>query len=359
MNRIVARSHAELSYPPPEALDDVVTPIERFYVRDHLSDIPTVDPDEWRLDVAGRVMRSLSLPYDDLLAMPSREVMATLECAGNGNLRRGMKTAVGNAVWRGVSLGLVLAEAGLADDVREIVATGGDRGADPDQPDGPGRYERAVPVAKALDPDTLIAYAMNGERLTVEHGFPARLVVPGFYGMDSIKWLTGLRAINTEFDGFYQAHRYRETKGPDGLHTGRFIREVRVKSLVTQPADGAQVRPGRQEIRGLAWAGGRRVDRVAVSTDGGVTWTDASLGRVAGRYAWRPWHVSWTATVGQAEIVACATDEHGETQPPRPIPGRSYEASWLHRVRVGVGQAPDVTAAELEAASEDGSSRDR
>jgi DMSO/TMAO reductase YedYZ molybdopterin-dependent catalytic subunit len=328
---------AEIRYPPASALDGDVTPTARFFVRDHLSDVPVLSHDLWRLRVDGLVDTPLTLDYDELCALPSRTEAVTLECAGNGNLRRGMRTAVGTAIWRGVPLAAVLELAGLRPEADEIVLHAADRGADPDQPGGPGRYARALTRAKALDPATLLAHRMNGEALPVAHGHPVRAVVPGHYGMDSVKWLTSITAARGPFEGFYQAHRYREVKGPDGLHSGRPIRDQRVKSLITWPEEGQRLGPGAQEIRGVAWAGPRTVDEVLVSADGGVTWRSAELLPALGRYAWRRWTAPWTPTgPGAHELVARAVDEAGETQCLQPLPARTYEANWVHRLTVTI-----------------------
>lgn len=335
--RTVAREEAELSYPPASELDVDLTPTACFFVRNHLSEVPVLPRDAWRLRVDGLVDTPLTLSYDELCALPPRDEAVTLECAGNGNLRRGMHTAVGTAVWRGVSLAAVLQLAGLQPEADEIVLHAADRGADPDQPGGPDRYARALPRAKALDPSTLLAHSMNGEALPVAHGHPVRAVVPGHYGMDSVKWLTSITAVLGPFGGFYQAHRYREVKGPDGLHSGRPIRAVRVKSLITWPGDGQRLEPGPQEIRGVAWAGLRSVHEVLVSADGGVTWRSAELLPPVGPHAWRRWIAPWTPTgPGAHELVACAVDAAGETQCLEPVPARSYEANWVHRVKVTV-----------------------
>lgn len=344
--RFVAREEAELSYPSPSALDTDVTPTDRFFVRSHLTQAPVGSARQWRLTVDGFVRAPVELTYTDLCALPYREEVVTLECAGNGNLRRGMLTAVGTAVWRGVPLAAVLELAGLRPEADEIVLHGGDHGADPDQPGGPGRYARGVSRAKALEPTTILAYRMNGAELTVPHGRPVRAIVPGHYGMDSVKWLTSVTAIRGPFNGFYQAHRYREVKKADGLHTGRYIRDVRVKSLIVHPADGQHLRPGTHQIRGVAWAGPRAVAEVLVSDDGGSTWRAAELIPPLGPHAWRRWTLPWTVTrTGAHQIVARATDDAGETQCLHPIPARTYEASWVHRLAVVVdppsGEEPD------------------
>ena len=197
----------------------------------------------------------------------------------------------------------LLDEAGVAANAVEILFRGADSGAPADL----GRtiaFERSLPLP--VPPDAIVAYAMNGAPLPVEHGAPFRLIVPGWYGMASVKWLTEIVAIATPFRGFYQADRYVIGNEP--------LNEIAPRALIVAPVDGARLPAGPTVIRGYAWSGRTPIDRVEVSTDGGAHWTDATLGPVHGR-AWRPWELAWDAAAGPATLLARATDARGERQP--------------------------------------------
>ncbi len=306
---------------PLDVQRGIITPNDLFFMRNRFS-FPEIEAPAWRLSVAGLVEQPVSLSYDDVLSMPSRSFPATLECAGNG--RSGMDPtpegepweygAVSTAEWTGVPLHLVLEAAGLSEGVTAIVAEGRDSGV-VSESRGEEPFARALPLDKALHPDTLLAYTMNGEPLPVTHGFPVRLLVPGWYGMASVKWLTSLRAIKGTFDGFFQIDRYiMREQGSDG--PPRPVTEMGVRSIITTPRSGAAAHPGTHLVRGYAWSGAAPVTGIEVSTDGGNTWEHAEWTSGQARYAWRSWEFQWTAdTPGPVEIQSRARDAAGTEQP--------------------------------------------
>lgn len=299
----------------------LITPIPLFYVRSTFA-IPRLDASAWRLSVEGQVARPHQLTYGELHALPSRSLLVTLECAGNGRsaLRPPAEGepwqygAVGTAEWTGVPLGAVLEAVGLADRTQEILVEGADRGIVAAHP-GPIPFARSLPLDKALHPDTLLAYAMNGEPLPAQHGFPVRLIVPGWYGMASVKWVTRIAALAQSFDGFYQTERYIMARsGQEG--TSAPVSVMRVRSLLLWPTPDAMLPVGRHRIRGLAWSGAAPVQCVEVSLDEGATWQPAEFTSRAERYAWRRWEYTWEATTpGPLTLRSRAFDGRGRTQP--------------------------------------------
>ena len=316
---------------PIEGFSDYITPIDHFFVRSHVY-TPRVDIGQWRLTVDGEVANALTLTMDDLRRMPSVELVSVLECAGNGRgfyepsmpgLQWG-HGAVGNGRWRGVRLADVLKRAGLKASPKEVLFNGADTplGTMPD-------FQRSIPIAKALHPATLLAYEMNGEMLPMEHGFPLRLVVPGWAGDSWIKWVTSISVLDREHDGFWMARAYRHpgravqpgtAVPPEQMHP---VTSLRVKSLIMEPRDGQAVtqftRVGEPlTIRGAAWSGdagpGARVD---VSVDGGRSWTGAALPRDQRTdFGWRLWSYRWTPRrEGEYTVLVRARDAAGITQP--------------------------------------------
>lgn len=295
----------------------IVTPNRLFFRRDHFS-VPRAPGD---LVVDGAVERSIALQVpDDLAALPSRSLVVTLECAGNGRAFLDPKVpgepwrlgAVSTAEWTGTPLRAVLVRAGVRPSAVEVLCEGSDAG---EVPDAGGRisFARSLPLEKALHEDTLLAYAMNGEPLPVEHGGPLRLVVPGWYGMASVKWLRRLAVLERPFEGFYQKDRYVI----DGLP----LRGIEVRAVIVSPREGARVRRAPLRVRGYAWSGHAPVVRVDVSVDRGETWGGARLLEAASPYAWRAWEVDWEpARGGEAVLLARATDAEGRRQ--------SLEARW-------------------------------
>jgi DMSO/TMAO reductase YedYZ molybdopterin-dependent catalytic subunit len=288
------------------------------------------------------------LTLDDLRQMPRTTVTAVLECAGNGRAffepsmpgiqwERG---AVGNARWTGVRVADLLARAGLGEGARHVVMHGADRPLGTQPP-----FVRQLPVAKAMDPDTILAYEMNGEPLPLAHGFPFRTIVPGWEGAYAVKWLSRLEVIDRDFDGFWVATAYRYPTRPvmpgaavPPEHMGPLTSLV-VKSIITRPLEGAVVAPGRVLVAGHAWSGDHEVARVDISTDRGVTWRPARLTGETARHAWRRFEFEYDATTPGAHLVLSrATDTAGATQPLVP----KWNPSGYH------WNAPDLVRFEVQ-----------
>jgi DMSO/TMAO reductase YedYZ molybdopterin-dependent catalytic subunit len=309
----------------------VFTPNNAFYVRYHLSNIPEVAADKWRLKVGGdAVATSLELTLDGLKRDYEQvEIAAVNQCSGN---RRGMFVphvpgvewgpgAMGNARWKGVRLKDVLAKAGLKKEALEVVFDGADSGVLPGTPD----FVKSVPVWKAMDENTLIAYAMNGEPLPHFNGFPARIVLPGWTGTYWMKQVVSINAVTKPFDGFWVKSAYRIPRGKFPI-IDRFISqetdvntpitEIVVNSLITNVVNGQTFAVGRPfEIKGVAWDGGYGIARVEVSTDGGQWWRAATLGQDYGRFSFRPWSFVANPTErGTMVVQAKATNRNGATQ---------------------------------------------
>lgn len=326
---------------PLQALAEPLTPTVLWYVRNHF-DVPRIDPGTWRLTVDGAVRRPLTLSLADLPHLPHRTIAATLECAGNG---RALMTptppgtpwrlgAVSTGTFTGVPLLEILDRAGLDPGVLEIICEGADRGEV-----APGRTEsfvRALPVDVARHPDTLLAWSMNASPLSPEHGYPARLVVPRWYGMASVKWLVGIRASTRAFTGYFQTERYvYVTQTSDGVEP---VTLMRPRAVIASPQDGAVIRKGPVEIAGSAWSGRGPIRLVEVSTDGGASSSPAVLGRPASDHAATPWRFQWTAPgPGPYVIQARASDAAAGRQPEAPVWNtHGYGNNTVHTVRVSV-----------------------
>jgi DMSO/TMAO reductase YedYZ molybdopterin-dependent catalytic subunit len=228
--------------------------------------------------------------------------------------------AVSNAEWTGVPLRALLERAGLAEDACEIVLEGADRGIPTEEPRPPGpiSYVWSLPLAKALQPEVLIAYAMNGRDLAPDHGFPVRAIVPGHYGMASVKWLTRIEAVREPFHGYWQTTDYAYWSSSDGKPVRRALGEMQLKSQIARPRVYETVAPNRiYTVCGAAWAGDTDVTEVAVSTDGGQTWADAEFLDPARRHAWRRWKFDWLTPKkpGQYTLLARAKDADSMLQP--------------------------------------------
>jgi DMSO/TMAO reductase YedYZ molybdopterin-dependent catalytic subunit len=347
--RLIVHSDGPLDLEtPPALLDQYLTPVESFYVRSHMAS-PAIDAPAWRLAIDGDVTAPVEISLDDLRRLPAVSVVATLECAGNGRAffdppvagiqwRRG---AVGTARWTGVPLPHLLRRAGIRGTAAHLWASGADRPFGSQPP-----FVRNLPLAKALNERTLVAYAMNDRPLPPEHGFPARLVVPGWEGAYSVKWLSRLTAAPMASDSFWVASAYRypvrrvaagATVPPEQMVP---LTGLVVKSLITRPVEAAVVAPGRIDVGGFAWAGEHAIARVDVSMDGGATWSPARLTGPQDRYAWR--RFEHTFTVGQPQactIVSRASDAAGNTQPIVP----AWNPSGY------LWNAPDVVRIEVRA----------
>jgi DMSO/TMAO reductase YedYZ molybdopterin-dependent catalytic subunit len=323
--RLAARNHGL----PLEALAYDVTPAGLHYLLIHY-DIPVVDPELWRLGVDGQVARPLSLSLEDLRSRPAVTHAVTLECAGNGRAQLSPRPvsqpwlleAVGTAEWTGTPLRTLLEEAGANESAVEVLFRGLDRGVEGGEEQ---QYERSLPLADARREEVLLAYAMNGEPLPPQHGFPLRLVVPGWYGMTSVKWLERISVLDSPFVGYQQERGYRLRRRPD--EKGEPVTRMLPRSLMVPPGipefatRERSLEPGPCVIRGRAWSGFGPVERVEVSADGGASWSEAHLGRQASRWGWRSWNWNWgPRDPGSYELCCRATDSAGNAQP--------LEAPW-------------------------------
>ena len=314
---------------------DLIVPTERFFMRSN-GPVPIIDPETWSMTVTGCVDHPLHLRLDDLQTLPRRTLTAFLECAGNGRTRfvpvpdgtPWGNDAAGNAIWEGVPLHEVLDRAGIHDDAVDVVCQGGDF----------PEMQRGLPLAVARDADTLLVLRMNGEPLPVAHGGPVRLIVPGWAGIASTKWLVGLHVLDRAFAGFWNSDNYIFW-GADGTPQ-RPIREMAVKSVISAPRQGAVIEPGSTVVAGFAWSGHGAIAQVEVSVDGGVSWRQADL-EGAGRRSWVRFHYSWTATRGQHRLMARATDERRLRQPVvADWNGKGYGQNGIHCVEVIVDEGP-------------------
>jgi DMSO/TMAO reductase YedYZ molybdopterin-dependent catalytic subunit len=277
--------------------------------------------------VEGKVHKPIELTLAELRDFESQTETVTMECAGNGRSELVPKVkgvqwnigAVGNAQWRGVRLRDLLARAGADASATEVILEGADRGEikEPPRPPGEIQYARSLPIAKASD-DVLLAYEMNGAPLTPEHGFPLRAVVPGWFGMASVKWLQRIIVTDKPFSGYYQTVDYGYWESRDGLPELKPLREMQVKAQIAQPRAGEVIDGGvRYRVHGAAWAGENELAKVEISTDSGVTWKEAELFGERAPYAWRFWQYDWLVPQqsGTCALVARATDSAGRTQP--------------------------------------------
>ncbi|WP_448640630.1 molybdopterin-dependent oxidoreductase [Geodermatophilus sp. URMC 63] len=306
---------------PLEALRYDVTPPGLHYVLTHY-DIPAVDPDSWSLEIGGAVGRPLRLDLDDLRRRPAVTARVLLECAGNGRARLEPRPvgqpwlleAVGSAEWTGTPLAPLLEEAGLSPGAVDVVFTGADHGVERGVEQD---YARGLPLAEALRPDVLLVWAMDGAPLPPQHGAPLRLLVPGWYGMAHVKWLTRVEVLDHPFDGFQNARAYRLKV--DAGDPGEPVTRIAPRALLAPPGwpdlmtRARFLRPGPVTLTGRAWSGRAPVTGVEVSTDGGTTWTAAALAPAdpAHPYAWRAWRCTWDARPGDSELVVRATDTEG------------------------------------------------
>ncbi len=326
---------------PLEALAYDVTPAGLHYLLIHY-DIPVVDLGAWRLDVVGS--RALSLSLADLRSRASVTCAVTMECAGNGRAQLlprpisqpWLLEAVGTAEWTGVRLRDVLLQAGVGESAVEVRFRGLDRGIEGGDAQS---YERALPLADAMRDEVLLAFEISGAPLPPQHGFPLRLVVPGWYGMTSVKWLDSITISSEPFTGYQQSRSYRIRMDPD--EPGEPVSRMVPRSLMIPPGvpDFAtrerRVELGPCTVRGRAWSGLGAISSVEVSADGGASWSRARLGPPSSAWAWRGWEWDWELTEpGDYELCCRATDDAGNTQPLDPpwnLGG--YSNNSVHRVR--------------------------
>ena len=345
---MIVRSYRFLDLETPvEYFNTWITPVEHFFVRNHMHESATLDPSEWKLSVGGEVEKPYTLSLEQLTKFEPHTVVNTLECAGNGRAYQNPKVpgvqwqkgAVSTARFQGPRLRDLLERAGVKSTGKHVMFRGLD--------EVPGRvppFIRSIPIEKAMDSDTLVATQMNARPLTKHHGFPARALTPGWVGAASCKWLTEIKVLDKEFEGNFMNPGYRwpnqpgkpgEAVKPEDTHP---LTGLNIKSLIVSPRDGTRVRAGNLRIQGTAWAGESDVVRVEISTDDGASWQSAQLGRDHARYAWRLWDFRWRpAKAGDYTIAVRATDDHERTQPVTPVWNPSgYLNNAIDQVKIHV-----------------------
>jgi DMSO/TMAO reductase YedYZ molybdopterin-dependent catalytic subunit len=301
-------------------LDEGTTPAELFFVREHFPP-PNVSAADWKLSIGGAVSAPLEISFDELAALPHKAVPATMECAENpaaGGL-------IGHAEWSGVILASLLERARLAADARYVRFSGADG------------FSRSIPLTKATHADTLLAYQMNGEKLSVKHGFPVRAVIPGWYGMDSIKWLRALEVLAGEPPEQGYVRQVRSLLS--GTRQEGAVTAMNVKSAFSRPLGGAILTGRHFTVRGAAWAGENRVRSVEVSVDGGKSWQPAKLDSPPQPYVWVHWSYEWKINrAGEHELSVRAGDDQGHRQPSARPADRvdTYELNSPQTIKVNV-----------------------
>lgn len=308
------------------ALADFITPTDEHYVRSHFP-VPQVDAATWTLQVKGAVGQPLTLTLEQLRALPKASRVVTLECAGNGRAYlnpavagvQWERGAVSTAEWAGVRLVDLLAKAGVATDATRLVFEGIDKGEvrNTPLPAGPISFNRSLTIEEARARDVLVAYAINGQPLPAAHGAPVRLIVPGCYGMASVKWLASIEAIKGDAGSYWETTDYAYWDRSSGRPLRRPLMGLHVKSVIARPSAGGQITRGQvTDITGAAWSDGT-VTRVEVSTDGGATWRDAEFTDPESAFTWRRWRYRWQvpASSSSAVLMSRATDAKGRTQP--------------------------------------------
>jgi DMSO/TMAO reductase YedYZ molybdopterin-dependent catalytic subunit len=327
----------------PALIGGVVMPNARFYVRNHFQ-IPKFDLVNWRLSVGGMVERPLTLAWRDITTMRSQSKLVTLECAGNGRFKLEPRVsgeqwnlgAVSTAEWAGVPLQEVLDRACVKSSGRYIIFRGADRGT----VDGHSEtiaFERSLSMDDARESEALLAYAMNGEALPLQHGFPLRLIVPSWYAVASVKWLTEIKVVDQPFQGYYQAEKYHFEREVNGRTEREPLTLQRVRSLITEPAEEAQVDCGELAVRGVAWSGAAPIARVEVRLDP-KPWQEARMLGEPKRHSWQWWElITRVDRPGNYVIHARASDMRGRIQPESPEWNRlGYCNNAIQQVKIAV-----------------------
>jgi DMSO/TMAO reductase YedYZ molybdopterin-dependent catalytic subunit len=312
---------------PFHEVDSFLTPTELFYIRSHFP-VPQLELSSYQLRIDGAVRNPLCLSYEELRSMPPETRIAVLECAGNSRVflvpqvegAQWELGAVGNAEWTGVPLAALLERAGVEEDACEVVLEGADRGVPKEPPVPPTRisYARSLPLGKAMQPEALIAYKMNDRDLTPDHGYPVRAIVPGHYGMASVKWLTRIHVVRKPFQGYWQTSDYGYWDYLEGMPVRHPLGEIKLKCEIARPRVYETLAANQvRTVSGTAWAGETEVTEIAVSTDGGQSWAEAEFLDPAKRYAWRRWKFDWLTPKqpGKYTLLARAKDANGGAQP--------------------------------------------
>ncbi|MGD9710862.1 MAG: sulfite oxidase [Thermomicrobiales bacterium] len=321
---------------PMELMDGLLTPNELFFIRSNGPLSIDIEPEDWHLNVTGLVDQELELSLSDLEGMSPHTITSVLECSGNSRARFAVGNepasgtqwgngAIGNAEWTGVSLASVLNEAGVQDGVVDVVSQGGDF-AD---------MQRGLPLEIALDPDVMLVWKMNGEPLPRPNGGPVRLLVPGWGGIASTKWVVGLELIDHPFQGHFNVESYVIRDEDDAVL--RPVQTMPVKSVITSPSPDAEISAGAVTIAGYAWSGYGAIRMVEVSTDSGETWNEAPIVLEAGPHSWVRFEYEWEAAAGDAVLMSRASDDHFLTQPLTvPWNAQGYQMNAIYDVPVTV-----------------------
>jgi len=326
-----------LSY-PLRSFEGAITPPDLFFVRDHFHE-PGLSLSSWRLKIEGRVANALELSLADVIESPTKKVEAVLECAGNA----AGGPAVSNGEWEGVPLAHILKQAGVQPNATMVLFEGADSGRlMPGSPDLP--YSQIVPIAKCIQPESLVAFKLNGKFLARKNGFPARALFPGWYAMDSVKWLQRVVVLGPED----QASSFRESgmnkvynrvveTAPGQRNTTR-LTNILVKSVIAWPGNDWKLPAARYDVHGFAWTGSGSIRKVEISADGGKTWAPAKLETAPQPFPWVRWSYSWFAPPGEYVLMSRATDSTGKSQPSQREPGRKdgYEFNFCAPVRCSV-----------------------
>jgi sulfite dehydrogenase len=327
--------------------DGPITPNNAFYVRYHLADLPlNLDPDKFTLEIKGKVDHPLKLSLQEIRKLKAVDLVAVNECSGNG---RGFSNprvaggqlgngAMGNARWHGVPLKTVLDMAGVQQGAKQVTFNGMDKPVMETTPD----FIKALDVDHARDGEVMLAYGMNGDDLPVLNGFPLRLVVPGYYGTYWVKHLNEITVIDSVFDGVFMKTAYRIPDTPCScVEPGTApkatvpINRLTIRSFITSVSDGAKLKPGTTTLKGIAFDSGKGLKEVAVSIDGGKSWTPAKLGKDLGKYSFREWKLPVKLAAGSSELKVRATNNAGDTQPAEPLWNPSgYLRNVIETVRV-------------------------
>jgi len=307
-----------LSYPLRE-IQGSLTPPDLFFVRDHFSE-PALSLESWQLRIEGRVAHPRQVSFSDLLELPTKKLEAVLECSGNGT----HGSAASNALWEGVPISFLLEPAGMSRDAAFVAFEGADTS-----------YTQILPLEKCLDSASLVAFKLNDLFLPRRNGFPARALFPGWYAMDSVKWLRRIVVLGPDdrhpafiesgMDRVYN----RVTLAANGIETKR-LSAIQVKSAIAWPPDKMRLPAGLHQVWGFAWTGAGTVRDVAVSLDGGRVWQPASLESSPQPYRWVRWNHKWTASAGEYSLLSRATDSQGNQQPLQRDTARkdAYELNW-------------------------------
>ena len=357
---ILSPSPKDVEMPVGEFIDEI-TPVEHFFVRCHTL-IPEVKLGDWKLEIAGLVEKPITLTLDDLKKLPRVEMESVLECAGNGRSFYQPRVAgaqwrfgsVGNARWTGVRLRDVLKRAGLKPEATQLLMDGADvpMGTMP-------KFQRTLEVKKALDPDTMLAWEMNGRPLTPDHGFPLRVIAPGWASDSWVKWLTRIDAMDHEFDGFWMKTAYRHPNHhvePGSTVDAKDmipVTDLNVKSVIATP--DAWAKPGLITVQGVAWSNASPVTRVELSADGGKTWSATKLEGRATKYGFRKWSYGWKAVEGQYTLMSKATNAAGQAQPSEPEwnpNGYLYNAAQPRPIAIAATAPPIPTTHDAQAPAE-------